>query len=105
MTNEHAAAARPTVLVIEDDAAQSHLLTTVLAGDGYAVTVLGVLAEDAARTAVGRLEPDCILLDGEGIGDYGRSWRDAAWARARSRPVPVVMFTVDTVATAEAETR
>ena len=104
MTDAREPADRPTVLVVEDNAALTDVLVEVLADEGYSVTVLGLLTEDAVRTTVGRLEPDCMLLDGESIGDYGRSWLDAAWAHARRRPVPVVMFSADAQATAEAAT-
>ena len=41
--------------------------------------------DDAVRTAMGRLEPDCLLLDSRGPADYGDSWLDAASAHARER--------------------
>src|SRR5690606_25921767 len=43
--------------------------------------------------SVGMLEPDCVLLDGQSPEGYGTSWDLAASLAARSRPVPVVMFT------------
>ena len=49
------------------------------------------------------MEPDCLLLDSRGPTDYGASWRDAAWAHARARAVPVVMFTASAAAVREAE--
>jgi CheY-like chemotaxis protein len=91
-----------TVLVVDDDPVLSGLVQTVLTDEGYRVAGLTTLSSDAIRTAVGRLEPDCVLLDSRGPTDYGDSWRDAAWARARPRAVPVVMFTASLAAQREA---
>jgi len=102
---------RGSVLVVEDDPVVGDVVLTLLLDEGYAVALLGVAllgvpSPDAIRAAVGRLEPDCILLDGTGSGSkYGKSWAHAAWAHARHRPVPVVMFTGDPAALAEAEAR
>jgi hypothetical protein len=49
------------------------------------------------------LEPDCVLLDSDAGGDYGQSWDTAAWAHARGRPSPVVMFTAHIGASREAD--
>jgi CheY-like chemotaxis protein len=65
--------------------------------------VLTTLTSEAIRTAVGRLEPDCLLLDSRSPTDYGDSWLDAAWAHARERAVPVVMFTASLAAQQEAQ--
>jgi CheY-like chemotaxis protein len=105
-THERAAAAtgpeQRHVLVVEDDAAQASLLRIALADEGYAVSVLGLVATDRVRAAVGRLEPDCVLLDGQSPGTYGSSWDTAAALRARSRPIPVLMLTANSLATMEA---
>jgi DNA-binding response OmpR family regulator len=81
------------VLVVEDDDALAGLLHAALRDEGYAVSVLGRVDPGAVREAVGRLEPDCVLLDGEGLPGYGRSWETAAALRTRGRPVPVLMLT------------
>jgi CheY-like chemotaxis protein len=94
-----------TVLVIDDDPVLADLVQSALTEEGYAVSVLTTLTSEAIRTAVGRLEPDCLLLDSRGPTDYGDSWLDAAWARARDRAVPVVMFTASLAAQQEAEAR
>lgn len=94
---------RGTVLVVGDDRALGDLVSTVLREEGYAVSVLCGGGEESARAAIVQLEPDCILLDSDGIADHGRSWRDAAWALERARPVPVVMFTADARGTAAAK--
>src|SRR5688500_10961332 len=92
----------PRVLIVEDDVAFAGLLHAALDDQGYAVSVLGVVVPDAVRLAVGRLEPDCVLLDGETRTAYGSSWDTAAALRARARPVPVVMLTAQAPAAAEA---
>jgi CheY-like chemotaxis protein len=86
--------ARGRVLVVDDDQALCELVEAALTDEGYAVSVLHLVDPDAVRAAVGRLEPDCVLLDGEGPAGFGREWADAAWLSARGRRVPVVMFTV-----------
>jgi CheY-like chemotaxis protein len=90
------------VLVVEDDEALASLLDAALRDEGYAVAVLGLVAADAVRVAVGRLEPDCVLLDGEGLTGYGASWETAAALRSRDRPVPVLMLTAHSVDSREA---
>jgi DNA-binding response OmpR family regulator len=92
-----------TVLVVDDDPVLADLVRSVLTEEGYAVSVLTTLTSDAIRAAVGRLEPDCLLLDSRGPTDYGESWLDAAWAHARERAVPVIMFTASLAARQEAE--
>ena len=91
------------MLVVDDDPVLADLVRAALTDEGYAVAVLTTLRSDAIRTAVGRLEPDCLLLDSRGPTDYGDSWRDAAWAHARDRAVPVVMFTASLAAQQEAQ--
>ena len=91
------------VLVIDNDRDITELLHAVLTDEGHAVSTLAEVASDAIRVAVGQLEPDCILLDGQGSEDYGQSWAEAAWLQARSRSIPVIMFTAHEVAGREAE--
>jgi two-component system response regulator MprA len=94
--------AAPHVLVIDDDPAIGAIVQEILEEEGLAVTLLRPPPAAAAlRAAVARLEPDCVLLDGAGRGDYGPSWPAAAWLRARAQPVPVIMFSADRRATAE----
>ena len=93
---------RGTILVIEDEQTIGELVRTVLTEEGYDVFVVHDPKHEPVQDAVARLEPDCILLDGTGTTGYGQSWRDATWIHERERPVPVVMFTVDAAATAEA---
>jgi CheY-like chemotaxis protein len=97
-----APAPRRTVLVVEDDADLGDLLRTVFTDAGYAAAILPDLRLPAVLAAVERLEPACVLLDGEGSGRYGASWEVAAGMRGRSPPVPAVMFTADDGAAGEA---
>ena len=80
------------VLVVDDDEALCDLVHAVLTDEGHAVTVLCGAGSEAVRAAVGQLEPDCVLLDGQSPLGYGASWDDAAWLTARGRRVPVVML-------------
>ena len=93
------------VLIIEDEASVTDLVHTVLTDEGFAVATLHQTDSDAIRAAVGRLEPDCILLDSQSALGYGTSWEEAAWAHARERRIPVIMFSADAAATREAEER
>jgi DNA-binding response OmpR family regulator len=81
------------VLVVDDDQHIAGLVREILEEEGWRVSVLTDTTTEPVRAAVDRLEPDCILLDGAGRGDYGPSWLDAAALRARARPIPVIMFT------------
>lgn len=104
--NGGAAPPRATVLIVEDEPAIGNVVATILEDEGYAATLLSQATSEAIRTAVGRLEPDCILLDSTGAnarGDFALSWVEAVWAHARRRPVPVVMFTASQEAIREAE--
>jgi signal transduction histidine kinase len=89
------------VLIVEDDAAVSGLVVGVLADAGYhpiAIADHALIAE-----AVNRWRPRCVILDGELLptGD-SRSWRDAATIRRTHPQLPVVLFSGDVTAVAEA---
>ena len=90
------------VLVIDADQDIADIVYVVLSDAGYLVSVLASVDPDAIRTAVGQLEPDCVLLDGASPAGYGTSWTEAAWLSRRDRPIPVIMFTVDLPARREA---
>ena len=82
-----------SVLVIDNDRDIAEVARAVLSDEGYQVSVLADLAPDAIAAAIGRLEPDVVLLDGESnSGTYGTSWAAAAALAARPRRVPVLMF-------------
>jgi CheY-like chemotaxis protein len=91
------------VLIIGRDRDLGWLLQAVLSDAGYQASCLFAMDSESIRAATGRLEPDCILLDGSGRLDYGASWEEAAWMHERDRRVPVVMFTTNPGALAEAE--
>ena len=80
------------VLVIDDDADVADLVLAILSDDGYLVSTLTDIAHDSILVAVGKQEPDCILLDGGHTAGYGSSWAEAAYLAARERSVPTIMF-------------
>jgi CheY-like chemotaxis protein len=90
------------VLIIDDDAAIIDLLEECLADEGYVILTLDNVAGEDLSAAVERLQPDCVLLDGERSGLYGSSWDAAARLAASPPSVPVIMFTADSAATREA---
>lgn len=90
------------VLVVEDDAALSEMVGGLLKQAGYhPVTIAD---HSLIGSAVGRWNPRCVILDGE-IRTTGKSrtWEDAAAIRRAHPALPVVMFTADAAAVAEAE--
>ena len=91
-----------SVLCVDDDRDVAEVVQAILEDEGYAVSCLYELADDALLRAVGRLEPDVILLDSASAADYGDSWELAGVITHRRRPVPVVMFTAHTADVAEA---
>jgi CheY-like chemotaxis protein len=95
------------VLIAEDDPFIAEVvrvvLEVVLEEEGYTAHVLQDTASQSLRATVERLEPDCVLLDGQGQSGFGRSWADAAWLCSRPRPLPAVVFTADSAAVLEAK--
>jgi CheY-like chemotaxis protein len=96
-------APRGKVLVVDDDNDIATMVQLVLADEGFGVTILADHTSEAIRAAVESVEPDCILLDGEGNAGYGQSWLEAARLTGRPHPVPLIMFTASTEAIAEAQ--
>jgi len=90
------------VLVLDSDRDIAELIHAVLTDAGFDVSELTDMRSDAIRIAVGRQEPDCVLLDGASSADFGESWLNAAWMQTRRRPIPVIMFTADAPAVREA---
>lgn len=80
------------VLVVDDDADVADVVLAILSDDGYVVSTLTDTAHESIRAAVGKQEPDCILLDGSPGPNYGPSWAEAAYLAARARSVPTIMF-------------
>jgi DNA-binding response OmpR family regulator len=90
------------VVIADDDANVADVVRAILSDEGYAVSVLEETDHASIAAAVGRLEPDCILLDGAGEATFGGSWSEAAYLAARGRAVPTVMFTAHAEAVHEA---
>lgn len=93
------------VLVVDNDPDISQLVTAILSDEGYAVTTLPDTDQRSVAGAVGRLEPDCILLDSADGPAFGESWDAAAYLSRRERAVPTVMFTAHVQAVDEARDR
>ena len=62
------------VLVIDDDGDVADVVAAILTDDGYSVSTLVEISHDSLFATVGKLEPDCILLDGSSQVEYGSSW-------------------------------
>jgi signal transduction histidine kinase len=89
------------VLVVEDDVALSQLVGDLLTQAGYhPVTIAD---HRLIGSAVDSWKPRCVILDGE-VRSTGtsRSWGDAAAIRRTHPTLPVLMFTADSAALAEA---
>ncbi|HET6745766.1 MAG TPA: response regulator [Candidatus Limnocylindria bacterium] len=96
--------AAPSVLVVDDDHDIAEIVQAVLTDEGYAVSCLYDLEGDAVMRAIGRLEPDCVLLDSVTPGGYEEGWAEAATLALRRRRIPVVMFTAHVLDAHEART-
>jgi FixJ family two-component response regulator len=94
--------AAPTVLCVDDDRDIAEIVQAVLTDEGYATSCLYSLDDDALLRTVGKLEPDCVLLDSASSGGYEEGWAEAAALHLRRRKIPVVMFTAHTADVAEA---
>lgn len=81
----------PRVLVIDNDADIVELVTAILTDEGYAVSALMDTSHESIAAAVGREEPDAILLDTSGDGPAG-TWVEAAYLAARGRSIPTILF-------------
>ena len=91
----------PRVLLIDDDADIVELVTAVLTDEGYAVAAIMDTSHNAIAAAVGRQEPDAVLLDTSGQGPAG-TWEEAAYLAARQRAVPTILFSARSPEIAEA---
>ena len=92
------------VLIVDNDLDITDLVRALLTDEGFDVSCITDHDRDDLAAAVGRFEPDCVILDGQSGagGDYGESWAEAAQLRARGRKVPVIMFTAHAGASEEA---
>jgi len=93
------------VLLVDNDEDITALVNAILSDEGYAVATLNDTDHASVASAVGRVEPDCILLDSAEGPAFGGSWGEAAYLSRRDRPVPAVMFTAHSNAVAEARDR
>lgn len=80
------------VLLIDDDEDVADVVVAILTDEEYLVEVLADTSHESVLAAVGKQEPDCILLDGASGPEYGSSWAEAAYLGARERPIPTIMF-------------
>lgn len=94
---------RPRILCADDDRAIGATVQAILADEGYDVSCLFDITDEALHREISRLEPDCILLDSASSTHYNLSWTAAAWIRSRKRTVPVVMFSAHLADSLEAE--
>lgn len=99
---QHAGATPYRVLLIDDDGDVADVVSAILTDDGYAVSTLVDISHDSLFATVGKLEPDCVLLDGSSQVEYGASWADAAHLAARERSVPTIMFSAHSADVREA---
>lgn len=91
----------PTVLLVEDDRELSRLVSGLLAGAGY--NPVTIADHDDLKAAVDHWSPKCVILDGELVPKgQERSWDDAIAIRRAHPDLPVLMFTADAAALAEA---
>lgn len=90
------------VLLVDNDHDVTALVQAILSDEGYEVTALNDTDHESIAAAVGRVEPDCILLDGAAGPAFGGSWGEAAYLSRRDRAIPAVMFTSHAEAVAEA---
>jgi signal transduction histidine kinase len=92
------------VLVVEDDDGLSTLVGDLLTEAGYRPVTIADHALIGA--AVDRWQPRCVIIDGElNATGQSRTWSDAAAIRRAHPTLPVLMFTADGAALAEAEAR
>lgn len=99
---QHAGRTPYRVLLVDDDADVADVVLAILSDDGYSVGVLVDTSHEAILAAVGRQEPDCILLDGSAGPEYGSSWAEAAYLAARERSIPTIMFSAHAADVSEA---
>lgn len=59
------------VLLIDDDEDVADVVVAILTDEEYLVEVLADTSHESVMAAVGKQEPDCILLDGASGPEYG----------------------------------
>jgi DNA-binding NtrC family response regulator len=94
--------AKPWVLLVEDEPTLSKLVGKLLDEAGY--EHVSISDHDQIAGAIVRWHPKCVILDSDpGSKGHQRSWADAAAIRRAHPGLPVLMFTADPAATAEAK--
>lgn len=98
---EQAPQGKPCVLLVEDEPNLSKVVGQLLDDAGYEQVSISDHSQIAG--AVEQWQPRCIILDSDpGSAGHDRSWADAAAIRRAHPDLPVLMFTADPAATAEA---
>ncbi|HEY6201970.1 MAG TPA: ATP-binding protein [Candidatus Limnocylindria bacterium] len=94
-------AAKPWVLLVEDEPTLSKLVGKLLDEAGY--EHVSITDHDQIAGAILRWRPKCVILDSDpGSKGHQRSWADAATIRRAHPDLPVLMFTADPASMAEA---
>jgi CheY-like chemotaxis protein len=92
---------KPWVLLVEDEPSVSKLVGQLLDEAGYQHE--SIADHRGIAAAIARRKPQCVILDSEpGSAGHERSWADAAAIRRAHPELPVIMFTADPAAIAEA---
>ncbi len=92
---------KPRVLLVEDEPTLTTLVGSLLDEAGY--EHMSISDHGQIEGAVARWHPRCVILDGDpGSAGHERSWVDAAEIRRAHPNLPVLMFTADPSAMAEA---
>jgi CheY-like chemotaxis protein len=100
-TSTKAPPGKPWVLLVEDEPSVSKLVGQLLDEAGYQHE--SIADHKQITAAIARRTPRCVILDSEpGSAGHERSWADAAAIRRAHPELPVIMFTADPAATAEA---
>ncbi|MDP9251419.1 MAG: ATP-binding protein [Chloroflexota bacterium] len=95
------AATKQWVLLVEDEPTVSKVVGKLLDEAGY--EHVSIADHKLIAEAILKWKPQCIILDSDpGSAGHKRSWADAAAIRRAHPELPVLMFTADPAATAEA---
>jgi DNA-binding NtrC family response regulator len=93
---------KPCVLLVEDEPSVSKVVGQLLDEAGY--EHVSIADHKQITEAILRWKPQCVILDSDpGSAGHERSWADAAAIRRAHPGLPVLMFTADPAATAEAK--
>jgi signal transduction histidine kinase len=97
-------AAKPCVLLVEDEPLLKKLVGGLLEEAGYEHVTIADHKQIAG--AIDKYHPQCVILDSEPPSKgHGRSWADAAAIRRAHPHLPVLMFTADPDSMAEARAK